>query len=146
MKNPATYEDAQIIMKLYELRREEKIREARKWIGSMPPLESHEHFLKLCPPGSDENAYFRMVTGYWTMAASFITSGVLNRELFYRSNNNELLFLWEKIRAAVPDMREKSKNPSSYTAIEEVANGFIDFWNEHAPGFYENFSAMVRKR
>jgi len=146
MKNPATYDDAHLIMKLYDLRREEKLRAARKWIGTMPALESRDEFLKLCPPGSDENAYFRMVVGYWDMAASFVTTGILNRELFYRSNNNELLFVWEKIRGAVPEMRTATKNPLSYTNIEEVANGFIAFWNEHAPGYYETFSAMVRKR
>ncbi len=133
-------------MKLYDLRREEKLRAARKWIGTMPALKSRDEFLKLCPPSSEENAYFRMVVGYWDMAASFVTTGILNRELFYRSNNNELLFVWEKIRSAVPEIRAASKNPLSYTNIEEVANGFIAFWNEHAPGYYETFSAMVRKR
>ena len=146
MKNPPTYDDAHLIMKLYDLRREEKLRAARKFVGSMPAFESRDDFMKLCPPGSDENAYFRMVVGYWDMAAAFVVTGVLNRELFYRSNNNELLFVWEKIRGAVPEIRAASKNPLSYSNIEEVATGMIAFWNEHAPGYYETFSAMVRKR
>src|SRR5438552_11713775 len=91
----ATYEDANLILRLYDLRREEKLRAARKWFGSIAPIESREEFLKRCPAGSDENAYFRMVTTYWEMAAAFVSNGILNRDLFYRSNNMELLFVWE---------------------------------------------------
>ena len=71
----ATYDDARLILSLYETRREERLRKARAWFaGSFKP-RSLEDFSALCPPGSDENASYRMVTTYWEMVASFITSG-----------------------------------------------------------------------
>ncbi|MGZ4808220.1 MAG: hypothetical protein ACXV7D_02725, partial [Thermoanaerobaculia bacterium] len=72
MKNPATYEDASLILRLYDLRREEKLRTARKWFGSVPAFASRDQWLQVCPTGSDENAYYRMVTTYWEMASSFV--------------------------------------------------------------------------
>ena len=141
MKSQATYDDAALILRLYDLRREEKLRAARKWFGSMPALTSREEFLKVCPPGSDENAFFRMVTTYWEMASSFVVCGILNRELFYRANNMELLLVWEKVRRALPEMRAHNKDALRYKQIEEVAHGFIEYLNQNAPGFYEKWSA-----
>jgi len=145
MKSTPTYDDANLILRLYDLRREEKLRAARKWLGSMPALTTRDEFLKVCPPGTEENAYFRMVTTYWEMAASFVVSGVLNRELFYRSNNLELLLVWEKIRRFVPEQRAAIKDPLRYKQIEEVAKGFIDYLNENAPGFHENWAAGIAR-
>ncbi len=145
MKSTPTYDDANLILRLYDLRREEKLRAARKWIGSIAPISSREEFLKLCPAGSEENAYFRMVTTYWEMAASFVVSGVLNRELFYRSNNLELLLVWEKIRRFVPEQRAFTKDALRYRQIEEVATGFVEYLNEKAPGFFENWAAGIAR-
>jgi hypothetical protein len=145
MKSTPTYDDANLILRLYDLRREEKLRAARKWMGSMPALTSRDEFLKVAPPGTEENAYFRMVTTYWEMAASFVVSGILNRELFYRSNNLELLVVWEKIRRFVPEQRAAIKDPLRYKQIEEVAGGFIAYLNDNAPGFFDNWAAGLAR-
>lgn len=145
MKNQPTYDDANLILRLYELRREPRLRQARKFIGEMKAFKSRQDFLETCPPGSEENASFRMVVTYWNMAATFVTSGILNKELFFQANNAELLFVWEKIRGAVPELREVSKNPLQYKQMEEVANEFIAFASEGAPEWYATFSANVRK-
>jgi len=145
MKTTPTYDDANLILRLYDLRREEKLRAARKWIGSMPALTTRDEWLRICPPGSEENAYFRMVTTYWEMAASFVVNGILNRELFYRSNNMELLLVWEKIRRFVPEQRATIKDPLRYKQIEEVAGGFIAYLNENAPGFFETWAAGLAR-
>ena len=79
MEVQATYDDVNLVLRLYELRREAKLREARKWLGSSFNARTMEEFATLCPRGSEADAYFRMVTGYWEMVASFITSGVLNQ-------------------------------------------------------------------
>ncbi|HKO02491.1 MAG TPA: hypothetical protein VJ032_12390 [Thermoanaerobaculia bacterium] len=145
MKNPPTYEDANLILRLYELRREEKLREARKWIGGIAPFTSREQWLGICPPGSETNAYYRMVTTYWDMAAAFVATGVLNRELFFRANNMELLFVWEKVKRMLPEIREVQKNPRVMFNLEEVANGFIEYMNTNTPGYYEVFAGNIAK-
>lgn len=145
MKNPPTYEDANLILKLYDLRREERLRAARKWMASQPQFASRAEWLTLCPPGSEENASYRMVTTYWEMAASFVATGVLNPELFFRANNLELLLIWEKVKVIVPEMRAAAGNPVMMRSMEQVAQLFIAHLNEHAPGYYETFSANMAK-
>ena len=119
------------------------MRKARAWFGKSYKARTLEEHWKLCPPGSDEDASFRMITSYWEMAASFVTSGVLNEELFLQSGR-ELLFVWERIRDIVPAAREAHKNPNAHRHMETVANAFIAADNKTAPGAYEAFSARVR--
>jgi len=143
MKVQPTYEDANLILRLYELRREDKLRAARKWLANTPQFTSREQWLQVCRPGTEENAYFRMVTSYWDMAASFVANGVLNRELFYRSNNQELLLVWIKIHKIADEMRTASKNTLYWKNLEDVAAGYIDYMNEHAPGMYDQFATNL---
>jgi hypothetical protein len=145
MKNQPTYDDANLILKLYDLRREPRLRDARKFVGALKPLNSREDFLKACPAGTEENASLRMVVTYWDMAASFVSTGILNKELFFRANNLEVVFVWEKLRMALPEIREVGKNPTQYRHLEEVAAEFIEYMNENAPGWYDTMSANLRK-
>jgi hypothetical protein len=145
MKNPATYEDANLILKLYDLRREPRLRDARKFVGALPVLGTREDFLRLCPPGTEENASFRMVVTYWDMASSFIVTGILNKELFFRANNLELVFVWERIRRALPELRAASKNPTQYRHLEQIGDEFIAWMNENAPEWYATFAAGLKK-
>lgn len=145
MKNQPTYEDANLILKLYDLRREETLREARKWMGSIPAFTSREQWLAACPPGSQENAYFRMVTTYWDMAASFVANGVLNAELFFRSNNLEMLYVWQKASGIIAETRKVQKNELYLLNLEKVATTYIEFLGQTSPGYYEQFAANIAK-
>ncbi len=140
----ATYEDANLILRLYELRREEKLRQARDWFGMNFGATTAEECMALIPPGSKENAYFRMVISYWEMAASFVTSGVLNQELFLE-NSGELMFVWERVRELVPQMRAMFKNPEAWKNLETVGNAAIErFKSKGGTEAYENFRNMNR--
>jgi len=135
----ATYDDANLILRLYELRREETMRKARQWFASFPSNNPDE-IQKVTTFGTQENAYMRMVLSYWDMAASMVTSGVLNEDLFLESGG-ELLFTWEKVRHIVPESRTRMNNPGYLKNLETVAQAAIKrMWQEA----YEAWSAMVR--
>lgn len=138
----ATYDDANLILRLYELRREETLRKARAWFGSQFNPGSAEEMFTKYPPTSQENTYFRMVVSYWDMAASFVTSGVLNQELFFESSG-ELLFVWEKIRPMVPQIRTMMQNPKAWANLEKVGNAYIEELKSRGPGAYEHFQKML---
>jgi L-rhamnose mutarotase len=140
-QRPATYDDANLLLRLYELRREEKLRAARDWFAKNFHASTLEEMQKLCPMGSQENAYLRMVTGYWDMAASFVTSGVLHQELFAQSSR-EMLFVWIRISDIIPAWREVSKNPDIVKNMETVAEAMIE--EEKRKGSYDAFCNMVR--
>lgn len=144
MPSQATYDDANLILRLYEMRREEKMREARDWFNAHCAPASMEDVMRIAPPGSQENAYMRMVSSYWEMAASFVTSGVLNQELFFQSGG-ELLFVWERIRPVVSGFRELMKNPQAWQNLETVANAYIKYMEARSPGAHAAFQQMVRQ-
>jgi hypothetical protein len=142
MPMPATYDDANLILRLYELRREEKLRTARAWfVKSFKPQSFHE-VRELYPPGSEQDAYVRMVLSYWDMVGSFITSGVLNFELFAASGS-ELLLVWSRIRKLAPEAREAYKNPRAYENLEKVGQMMIDRMKAAGPEAYAAFEARV---
>ena len=142
MDNQATYDDVNLILKLYELRREDRLREGRKWIGGLK-VKTFAELRSECPPGSDQDASFRMVTSYWDMAASFVTSGVLNQELFMQ-NGGELLFVWTKIQDIIPELRKTFNSPKYLSNMETMAKAMIDRMNRADPKSYEAFVARVR--
>ena len=119
MASQATYDDANLILKLYELRREEKMRAARDWFGGEFFPQSLEDFNVVRKPGSKENVYFRMVTSYWDMAASFVTSGVLDADLFLQSGG-EMLFIWAKMGDFVEELRQNLGSPQYLANIQKV--------------------------
>ena len=139
-----THEDAQLILHLYELRREPRIREARDWFFRHFHVGTMEEFQALCPPGSQANASYRMLTTYWEMAASFVVHGTLDRELFFE-NDQELLFLWERVRELLPRLREAYRNPMSLKNVEQVAGWFIEWWEARAPGAHAAFAARINQ-
>jgi hypothetical protein len=144
MSSPATYDDVNLILRLYELRREEKMRHARDWFAKSFRARNLEELTKLCPPGYDTNTYFRMVTSYWEMVASFVTAGVLNEELLFQSGL-ELLFVWERIRELVPQLRETYKNEAQFRNLEQVAVRFAEMLRRNGgPDAYMAFSQRVR--
>ncbi len=73
------YESAQLLLKLYEIRREETMRQARDWFIGFFPKSAQEIIEAL--RGRD-SARYRMVVSYWDMAASFVNHGVIDEEMF----------------------------------------------------------------
>ncbi|MCU1286897.1 MAG: hypothetical protein JWO13_3247 [Acidobacteriales bacterium] len=116
----ATPADANIILKLYKLRTEETMRKARKFVAIEFSPKSIEDVVKLQSSfGTDENAYYRQVMSYWDMAASFVTRGAVNVELFSDSAG-ELFFLFAKFRPFMAEIRKT--NPQFLANMEKVVN------------------------
>lgn len=139
----ATPADAKLILELYDLRREPRLRDARRWFTASFKPKTYEEMTALCPPGSETNASYRMVVTYWEMVASFLVAGVLNRELFYQSGR-EMILVWERVRDVAPGVRAAIKNPREWHNLELAAAGYIKWWNKVAPGAYDAFSKRVR--
>lgn len=140
---PPTFDDVNLILRLYDMRRDERMREARQWFAMSFKPKSFEDLQSLCPPGTEQNASYRMITSYWEMVASFVASGVLNAELFFQSGR-ELLYCWERVRDILPGIRAANGNPAEWRNMEIVAGRFIEWWNAQAPGAYDAFSKRVR--
>jgi hypothetical protein len=125
MAKKATAHDAQLILKLYDLRREAEMRKARHWLTAEFWPQSADDFLKVANafPGQ-ENAWMRQVGGYWDMASSLVLHGALNEELFLQPGvSGEMFFIFAKIHPFLKEIREKMNNPDAFANIEKIATG-----------------------
>jgi hypothetical protein len=116
----ATYQDAHLILELFELRREERMRAAREWfLGKFNPRTLDD--VRGLAAGTPENVSYRMVTTYWDMAASFVAHGILDADLFLESGG-EMLVVWAKLEHLIPDIR-KDTNPRLLINVDKVVQG-----------------------
>ena len=109
MSTQATPTDAELILKLYDLRREAEMRKARNFmVGQFWP-ESAEEVLKVANAmGTQENAWMRQVNGYWEMAASLVVHGTLNQELFLETSFcGEMFMIFAKFQPFLGEIRQK---------------------------------------
>lgn len=133
-----THEQANLLLRLYELRREPRMRQARAWFYSQFDANSPQELMSKYPMGSEESASIRMVLSYWDMAAGMANRGLMDDEMFFE-NSAEGWSVWEKVKAIVPVQREAMKNPTYLLQLEDFANRF-EAWRERtAPGSIEAF-------
>jgi len=142
IRTQATYDDVNLVLRLYEIRRESKMREARAWFTANFRAQSWAEALEKWPPGSPENAMYRQVVSYWEMCASFITSGVLLDEIFFE-NTREMLVVYGRIEKLLPEIRKANADPLAFHNLEKVSKRFIEWMNGRAPGSYEAFAKRV---
>lgn len=113
------HDDADLILKLYDLRREATMREARNWFFTFNPTSVAEYMEAMMGPSS---GYLRMVISYWDMAASLVNHGAIDEQMF-NDANGEHLFVFAKIEPILAEMRQ--------------------MWN--APDMLKHFETLVRR-
>jgi hypothetical protein len=120
-QSKATSADADIVLKLYELRREPELRKARKFIMFEFSPHNEKELLELLGAfGTDHQTYWRMVSSYWDQAAALVVRGAVHPGLFH-DFASELYFLYAKYREFIPAVRREF-NPEAWVNIEKVAN------------------------
>ena len=120
---PTSFESATLNLQLFDLRREPVLREARQWfLAEFNP----ESFAELVAIGSGPyNAVFRMVLGYWDMAASLVTTGAIDGEAF-RAAHGEIFLTFAKVYPFLSELRTASGEPDFCRHIEAVVLGAPD--------------------
>jgi hypothetical protein len=137
------YEQINLMLRLYEMRREEKLRKARTWfVNEYVPPASPEEFMLRYPPASEENAYIRMVVSYWDLCSSIFNKGLLEEDTYHQASG-EAWVVWEKIKGITPAWRAAFGNPLILAELESYV-AKLDAWREkHAPGTTERTRQMM---
>jgi hypothetical protein len=118
----ATYQDAELVLKLYDLRREPVMRQARDFVAQFSPSTFEELMAVVGAFGTKENAYVRQVLGYWEMVASLIVHGTLNAALA-QDTLGEMNFVYARVQPFIKQMREKMVSPEFLQNLEKVIEG-----------------------
>jgi len=108
---------AELLIQLYDLRREKVMREARNWIATFFPKSAEEVAGVMMDP--EVGGYLRMVISYWDMAASFVNHGAIDAEMF-NDANGEHMFVYCRIRPYLAELREKFERPDFLGHLEKV--------------------------
>jgi len=134
----ATVSDAGLILHLYELRQEETLRRARKFmVFEFNPKTVEELREVSRKPGSQENAYWRQAMSYWEMAASFVLRGAVDADLFLDSAAEGILLYakFHHFHAATekesgnPFMRHTAELIERYPAAQRLHETFLKMYN-----------------
>lgn len=110
-------ESAELILKLYDLRREEKMREARAWWDDYFP-ESLEDILNTLS-NTETSAKFRMVISYWEMGANFVNHGAIDEEMYNEASTEQFL-VFAKINPFLHEAREYFNSPDFMKNLEAL--------------------------
>ena len=128
-------EGANLILRLYEIRREETIRKARDWfIADFHPENSKDVLDVLM---GEHSADFRMVASYWDMAAALVNHGAIDEQMF-NDMNTEHVAVYAKLEPFVAELRSMPGVPS-YLYLAQVEKVVM-----RIPDAEERIAAMRR--
>jgi hypothetical protein len=128
---PTPHESATLLLRLYELRRESTMREARNWFAlEFNPSSFDDVVQAVMGPHS---GHYRMVTSYWDMAASFVLNGAIDEQMF-NDANGEQVGVFAKVEPYLTDYRARVGNPKYLSQLEQIVL--------RRPGAKEQLAAM----
>jgi hypothetical protein len=114
-------QDVALILKLYELRREEGLRRARKWYFTEFDPKSADDIAQVFGSGHDGSAYYRMITSYWEMASSFVNNGGIDEKMFLDANG-EHIGVFCKLEQYIEDLRKMIGMPDYLRQLETLVH------------------------
>ena len=112
-------EDAQLILKLYELRRDPELRAARRWFVADFHPTSAQDIVDRMTGGFEGSAAYRMVTTYWEMAAALVNRGALDEGLFQDANTEHVMVM-AKLHPFLTEVRARFREPGYLRQLEDL--------------------------
>lgn len=110
-------ESADLILKLYDLRREETMRKARNWMFTFNPTSAEDIEKTMMDP--EVGAYLRMVMSYWDMASTLVAHGAIDADMF-NETTGEQIGVFAKIEPFLGELRAKWEMPEAFKNLEKV--------------------------
>jgi hypothetical protein len=122
LKTKNALKQAELILKLYEIRRETALRTARDYVGGEFKPKSVDEFVSLVKDGGKPSGHILQVYGYWDMVAAFVVHGALDESLIF-DTCQEMYFQFEKIQPYLAGFRQKMDLPEFLKSMEAVVAG-----------------------
>jgi len=139
--NP-TYEQGDLQLKIFELRREPRLRQARDWFSQKFFPKSFDEAMRIAPMGSEAGTSFMMVVSYWDQACAYVNHGLLHEELFFETNG-EFYFVWERVKPTMEEGRKQFSDPLFLANLEKTAKRFETWMEKRAPGHIDAMRKMM---
>jgi len=133
MATQPTHEQAQLHLRVYDLRREPRLRQARDWFQQNYRAQTFEEAMRIAAPGTENGNFVGMVIGYWEQACALLKYGLLHEDLFFETSG-EFFGVWELLKPVVPQFREKFADKNLLANLERAAQRFEAWSDRRAPG------------
>ena len=133
MSTQPTYEQAQLHLQVFEMRREARLRQARDWYFKNYIVESFDDSMRIAAPGTENGALAMMVLSYWEQACALLNYGLLHEDLFFETSG-EFFGVWELAKPIVPQGREKFANKQFLAHLEKAAQRYEAWMEKRSPG------------
>lgn len=133
METRPTYEQAQLHLQVYEMRREAKLRQARDWFEKNYFVENMQDAMRIAAPGTEAGAFVMMVVGYWDQACALLNYGLLHEDLFFETSG-EFFGVWERMKPTVEEGRKMFVNAQFLANVEKAAKRYETWIEARSPG------------
>lgn len=133
MATKPTHEQAQLHLQVYDLRREERLRQARDWFQKHYVVQTMEDSNRIAPMGSETGTFVGMVLGYWEQACALLNHGLLHEDLFFETSG-EFFAVWEQVKPIVPQFREMFVDKHLLSNLEKAAIRCEEWSEQRNPG------------
>ncbi len=144
MATSPTYEQAELQLKLFDLRREARLRQARDWFGKHYFANTFEEAMRIAPMGTEAGTSFMMVVSYWDRACAYLNHGLLHEDLFFETDG-EFFFVWERIKPTIEEGRKRFSNPLFLANLEKAANRYEAWAEKRVPGHVAAMRQMMKQ-
>lgn len=133
MASKPTHEQAQLHLQVYDLRREDRLREARDWFQQNYRPKTADEAMRIAPWGTKHGNYVGMVTNYWEQACALLNYGLLHEDLFFETSG-EFFGVWEMIKPVVPEFRKRFNEKTMFANLEKAAERYEAWSERRSPG------------
>jgi hypothetical protein len=145
MEGKPTFEQAQLHLQLYDLRRETRLRQARDWFQQNYRVKTMDDANRIAPPGTETGTFVGMVIGYWEQACTLLNYGLLHEDLFFETSG-EFFGVWELLKPVVPQFREAFADKNLLANLERAANRYEEWSEQRAPGHVATMRQFMQQR
>ncbi|HZU21920.1 MAG TPA: hypothetical protein VE998_03750 [Terriglobales bacterium] len=141
--NP-THEQGELQLKIFDLRREPRLRQARDWFTKNYFANTMEEAMRVAPMGSEAGTFFMMVVSYWEQACSYLNHGLLHEELFFE-NNGEFFWVYERVKPTLEEGRRMFMSPLFLSNLENAGIRYEAWIEKRAPGHVAAIRQMMKQ-
>ena len=144
MGTKPTHEQAQLHLQIYDMRREARLRQARDWFFQNYFADTLEESMRIAAPGTEGGTFAMMVLSYWDQACALFSYELLHEDLFFETNG-EFFGVWERIKPALPQLREQWSSKHFLAHLEKAANQYEAWMESRSPGQLAAMRAFTKR-
>ena len=138
MESKPTFEQAQLHLQVYEMRREPRLRQARDWFFSNYFANNMDEAMRIAAPGTETGTNYMMVVSYWEQTCALLNYGLLHEDLFFETSG-EFFGVWERVKPTLEEGRKRFSSKIYLANLEKAAKRFEAWIEQRSPG---NLAAM----